>query len=102
VYHCALKIQKIFLNIFYREDPTFYTAFGEASKEGGLLCEARVLGFARGSWRWGCAEEWLGLKDLPKLGWRMLAVSRAQKNPELLHPGYLILPMTEIVFQESM
>jgi hypothetical protein len=56
-------------------------------KKGGLLCEARVLGFARGSWRWGCAEEWLGLKDLPKLGWRMLAVSRAQKNPELLHPG---------------
>jgi hypothetical protein len=27
------------------------------------------------------------IRDLPKLGWRMLAVSRAQKKPELLHPG---------------
>jgi hypothetical protein len=29
----------------------------------------------------------------------MLAVSRAQKNPELLHRVTLILPMTEIVFK---
>jgi hypothetical protein len=33
----ALKIPKIFLNIFYREDPTFYTAFGEASGKGGAF-----------------------------------------------------------------
>jgi hypothetical protein len=49
----------------------------------------------------GAAEEWLGLRDLPKLGWRMLAVSRAQKTLSFYTQGYLILPMTEIVFQES-
>jgi hypothetical protein len=37
------------------------------------------------------AEEWL--KGQFKLSWPMLAVSKAQKKPDFLHPGYLILPM---------
>jgi hypothetical protein len=55
----ALKIPK--LNIFFLgKTLPFYTAFGEASG-AGPLCEARGSRFCR-SWRWGCAEEWLGLK----------------------------------------
>jgi hypothetical protein len=43
----------------------------------------------------------LGLKGPAQVRWRMLAVSRAQKNPELLHPGLPLLPMTEIVFSRK-
>jgi hypothetical protein len=81
----ALKIQKFFKYFFTGEDPTQHLAsLGRA----GAFYVAQVLRFARGSWRWGCAEEWLGLKGPAKLGWRMLAVSRAQKTLSFYTPGY--------------
>jgi hypothetical protein len=98
VYHCALKIPKFFKYFFTGEDPPFYTAFYEASGKGGGLYVKHGSRFGAGPGD-GCAEEWLGLRDLPKLGWRMLAVSRAKG---FYTQGYPHLPMTEIVFQESM
>jgi hypothetical protein len=69
VYHCALKIQKFFKYFFTGKTLPFYTAFGEASGKGGAFYVKQVLGFARGSWRWGCAEEWLGLKGPVRLAY---------------------------------
>jgi hypothetical protein len=84
VYHCALKIPKIFFKYFLQGRPTtFYTAFVKPPEGQGLYVNTGSQ-VARGSWRWGC-EEWLGLKG-PKLGWRMRC-KQGTKNPELLHPG---------------
>jgi hypothetical protein len=48
---------------------------------------ARVLRFARGSWRWGCAEEWLGLKGPAQVRLAYARCKQGTKKPELLHPG---------------
>jgi hypothetical protein len=78
-----LKFQKFFKYFFTGPPHSIYSL----RERAGPFYEARVLGFARGSWRWGCAEEWLGLDQLLL---RMLAVSKTQKNPELYTQGYPI------------
>jgi hypothetical protein len=55
--------------------------------------------FARGSWRWGCAEEWLGLGEPVRLAYARC--KQAQKTLSFYTQGYLILPMTEIVFSRK-
>jgi hypothetical protein len=62
----------------------------------------RVLGFCTlGSWRWGCAEKVVGLRySLVKLA-MLLCKQDTKKTLKLFYTrGYLILPMTEIVFKK--
>jgi hypothetical protein len=86
VYHCALKIPKIFLNIFLQgKTLPLYTAFYEAWKGRGAFMQAR-FSVARGSWRWGCAEEWLGLGEPVRLAYARC--KQAQKTLSFYTQGY--------------
>jgi hypothetical protein len=60
VYHCALKIPKNFLNIFYRGRPHLFTQHLKLRKGRGPLCEVGFSGLHAGPG--DGAEEWLGLK----------------------------------------
>jgi hypothetical protein len=96
-----LKFQNFFKYFFTGKTlPLLHSIWRSLRERAGPLCEARVLGFARGSWRWGCAEEWLGLKGPAQV--RLAYAVAGHKKMSFYTQGYLILPMTEIVFQESM
>jgi hypothetical protein len=94
-----LKFQKFFKYFFTGKTlPLLHSIWRSLGKGRGLLCEARVLGFARGSWRWGCAEEWLGLKG-PQV---RLAYARWQgtKNLSFYTQGYPNITYDRNSFQE--
>jgi hypothetical protein len=79
VYHCALKIPKNFLNIFYRGRPYPFTQ--HLSLKEGAFYVKHGFSVCTGPGD-GCAEEWLGLKGPAQVS--MFSCVRANL---LLHPG---------------
>jgi hypothetical protein len=58
----ALKIPKFFLNIFLQGRPYPTQHLAKPPGKGRAFYVKHRFSGLHGSWRWGCAEEWLGLK----------------------------------------